>query len=198
MELTPLARAKRCGTTDSAHSPSVTLCHPLAAESGPGAAKLILLRGITTRSMRRFSTRPSGVSLFATGWNSARLRWRCVRAADAPRRRSASFTPTSLRSSCRPRNWDRRPSLIHAIECVRTVRNAWREVLNDPDANPGSARVIELPVRNTSRSAEDESTVVRWTASTASPGYGELFFQLLFLIEAGVVAIAGQQFIVPA
>lgn len=86
----------------------------------------------------------------------------------------------------------------HAIECVRTVRNAWREVLNDPDANPGSARVIELPVRNTSRSAEDESTVVRWTASTASPGYGELFFQLLFLIEAGVVAIAGQQFIVPA
>lgn len=33
---------------------------------------------------------------------------------------------------------------------------------------------------------------------TASPGYGELFFQLLFLIEAGVVPIAGQQFIVPA
>jgi flagellar secretion chaperone FliS len=25
----------------------------------------------------------------------------------------------------------------HAIECVRTVRNAWREVPKDPDANPG-------------------------------------------------------------
>ena len=34
----------------------------------------------------------------------------------------------------------------HAIECVRTVREAWREVAKDPSAVPGSARVLTMPV----------------------------------------------------
>jgi flagellar secretion chaperone FliS len=52
----------------------------------------------------------------------------------------------------------------HAIECVRTVRDAWREVARDPDANPGSGRVTELPARSAASDAEDEQAVASWTA----------------------------------
>lgn len=33
----------------------------------------------------------------------------------------------------------------HAIDCVRNVRDAWRQVARDPEARPGSARVRTMP-----------------------------------------------------
>jgi flagellar protein FliS len=33
----------------------------------------------------------------------------------------------------------------HAIDCVRNVRGAWREVARDPNARPPAARVIAMP-----------------------------------------------------
>jgi flagellar secretion chaperone FliS len=35
----------------------------------------------------------------------------------------------------------------HAIECVRTVRDAWREVARDPEVNPREHAVTAMPVR---------------------------------------------------
>ncbi|HUA91261.1 MAG TPA: flagellar export chaperone FliS [Terracidiphilus sp.] len=52
----------------------------------------------------------------------------------------------------------------HAIECVRTVRDAWREVAKDRDANPESARVIEFRGQGTFSIAEDERGSTSWTA----------------------------------
>ncbi|MGA7343170.1 MAG: flagellar export chaperone FliS [Terracidiphilus sp.] len=54
----------------------------------------------------------------------------------------------------------------HAIECVKNVRDAWREVAKDPDANPGSGRAPALPSRGASAfgAAEDEAAVTSWTA----------------------------------
>ena len=34
-----------------------------------------------------------------------------------------------------------RPKFDHAIECVRNVRDAWREVARDPDVNPAPVQV---------------------------------------------------------
>jgi flagellar secretion chaperone FliS len=44
----------------------------------------------------------------------------------------------------------------HAIHCVKTVRDAWREVAKDPAANPSAARA------GTGR--EEEDAVSSWTA----------------------------------
>jgi flagellar protein FliS len=33
----------------------------------------------------------------------------------------------------------------HAIQCVRNVRDAWREVAKDPNAHPASPKVIAMP-----------------------------------------------------
>jgi flagellar secretion chaperone FliS len=55
----------------------------------------------------------------------------------------------------------------HAIVCVRNVRNAWREVAKDPNANPGSAKVIQMSPRmgaNQSGSEADAITGASWTA----------------------------------
>jgi flagellar protein FliS len=54
----------------------------------------------------------------------------------------------------------------HAIECVKNVRDAWREVAKDPEANPASGRVITMPARGASSAAtvEDEPAVSSWTA----------------------------------
>lgn len=51
----------------------------------------------------------------------------------------------------------------HAIDCVRNVRDAWREVAKSPDAGLGSGRVIAMPSRGAS-AHEDEPDVVSWTA----------------------------------
>ena len=37
----------------------------------------------------------------------------------------------------------------HAIDCVRNVRDAWRNVAHDPDANSGSPRLMAMPARRT-------------------------------------------------
>jgi flagellar secretion chaperone FliS len=54
----------------------------------------------------------------------------------------------------------------HAIGCVRNVRDAWREVAKDPNANPNSRRVIAMPSRAESSPAatEDEPAIAGWTA----------------------------------
>src|ERR1039458_8925611 len=44
----------------------------------------------------------------------------------------------------------------HAIECVRNVRDAWRQVAKDPNAVPASPRVIAMPAR---RQADRKSVV---------------------------------------
>jgi flagellar secretion chaperone FliS len=52
----------------------------------------------------------------------------------------------------------------HAIEYVRNVRDAWRQVARDPDANPASARVADLPAQGASGALEEEQTLTSWTA----------------------------------
>jgi flagellar protein FliS len=54
----------------------------------------------------------------------------------------------------------------HAIDCVKNVRDAWREVAKDPHANPGFGRVIAMPARGASNAAtdEDEPAITSWTA----------------------------------
>ena len=34
-----------------------------------------------------------------------------------------------------------RPKFLHAIECIRNVREAWRQVATDPDVNPAPTQV---------------------------------------------------------
>ena len=57
----------------------------------------------------------------------------------------------------------------HAIDCVRNVRDAWREVARDPDANPGSARAAPMPARRSAGFEEsafvsDAVAGSNWTA----------------------------------
>jgi len=54
----------------------------------------------------------------------------------------------------------------HAIECVKTVRDAWREVAKDPAANPDPGRAVLMPARGTSsaEAADNETAVSGWTA----------------------------------
>ena len=48
-----------------------------------------------------------------------------------------------------------RQKFDHAIDCVRNVRDAWRQVARDPSVNPAPAQVIEMPRRRQS-AFEDE------------------------------------------
>ena len=41
-----------------------------------------------------------------------------------------------------------KPRFEHAINCVRNVRGAWREVAKTSAAKPVSSRLLEMPVRN--------------------------------------------------
>ncbi|MGP8227438.1 MAG: flagellar export chaperone FliS [Terracidiphilus sp.] len=41
------------------------------------------------------------------------------------------------------------PKFQHAIDCVRNVRDAWREVARDPDANSDSAPVLMMSSHRT-------------------------------------------------
>jgi len=52
-----------------------------------------------------------------------------------------------------------KPKFEHAIECVRNLRDAWREVARDPDANPGSPSLQTTPVPPADRPAGSS-----WTA----------------------------------
>jgi len=54
----------------------------------------------------------------------------------------------------------------HTIDCVRNVRDAWREVARDPHANAGNGHMLAMPSRGASSAiaADDESAVTSWTA----------------------------------
>jgi flagellar protein FliS len=41
-----------------------------------------------------------------------------------------------------------KPKFEHAIDCVRNVRDAWREVAKTATADPASSRVLAMPGRN--------------------------------------------------
>ena len=55
------------------------------------------------------------------------------------------------------------PKFQHAIDCVRNVRDAWREVARDPNANFDSAPVLTMPSRRAAEPAETASGS-NWTA----------------------------------
>lgn len=51
----------------------------------------------------------------------------------------------------------------HAIDCVRNVRDAWREVARDPAANSGSAQVFAMQPQAAAGEAADTATGSNWT-----------------------------------
>jgi flagellar protein FliS len=53
----------------------------------------------------------------------------------------------------------------HAIDCVRNVRDAWRQVARDPEANLASTRMGAIPMRRASGMDEtDAGAVSDWMA----------------------------------
>ena len=57
----------------------------------------------------------------------------------------------------------------HAIDCVRNVRDAWREVAKDPNANPASSNLLTMPraapiAAERVPAATDAPTGSNWTA----------------------------------
>jgi flagellar protein FliS len=59
-----------------------------------------------------------------------------------------------------------RQKFEHAIECVKNVRNAWREVAKDPEANTDLRRIgagTQGPRQGVSEDA-DTAVVAHWTA----------------------------------
>jgi flagellar protein FliS len=63
-----------------------------------------------------------------------------------------------------------RPKFDHAIECVKNVRDAWREVARDPEVNPAPIQVSAMfspPSQGSLDNAgfgEDASAGSRWNA----------------------------------
>jgi flagellar protein FliS len=61
-----------------------------------------------------------------------------------------------------------RQKFEHAIECVKNVRGAWREVAKDPEANTGSPRIGARPqgsLQSFSENADaDAAVAAQWTA----------------------------------
>jgi flagellar protein FliS len=51
----------------------------------------------------------------------------------------------------------------HAIDCVRNVRDAWREVARDPGANSAAPSVLMMPSRPAAEPADTASSS-SWTA----------------------------------
>jgi flagellar protein FliS len=53
----------------------------------------------------------------------------------------------------------------HAIDCVKNVRDAWRQVAQGTEANQSSAKVIAMPSRDHAESPESEAMAgSSWTA----------------------------------
>lgn len=53
----------------------------------------------------------------------------------------------------------------HTIDCVKNVRDAWRQVAQGTEANPGSAKVIAMPSREHAESPASEAMASSsWTA----------------------------------
>jgi flagellar protein FliS len=61
-----------------------------------------------------------------------------------------------------------RQKFEHAIECVRNVRDAWREVARDPEANADMPRVVARPQSRrqsvSEQSDADSAVAAHWTA----------------------------------
>lgn len=63
-----------------------------------------------------------------------------------------------------------RQKFQHAIECVRNVRDAWREVARDPTVNPAPAQLIPMPrhrdagISSDAYGAEAPAAGSRWNA----------------------------------
>jgi flagellar protein FliS len=57
-----------------------------------------------------------------------------------------------------------RPKFDHAIGCVRTVRDAWRQVAKDPDANGGLPSVAVPPRRQSGDGSDSAVAGSNWTA----------------------------------
>jgi flagellar protein FliS len=61
-----------------------------------------------------------------------------------------------------------RQKFEHAIKCVRNVRDAWREVARDPEANADMLRVAARPQSRRQSASEqpdaDVAVAARWTA----------------------------------
>jgi flagellar protein FliS len=61
-----------------------------------------------------------------------------------------------------------RQKFEHAIECVKNVRGAWREVAKDPKANAGLPHVANLPQGRQQSNSEnfdaDTAVAAQWTA----------------------------------
>jgi len=52
----------------------------------------------------------------------------------------------------------------HAIDCVRNVRDAWREVARDPNLNSVSPNVLAMPARAAAAEPADTAAGSSWTA----------------------------------
>ena len=52
----------------------------------------------------------------------------------------------------------------HTIDCVRNVRDAWREVARDPNANSDSPRVLMMTSRPAAAAPADTASGSSWTA----------------------------------
>ena len=48
-----------------------------------------------------------------------------------------------------------KPKFEHAIDCVRNVRNAWRQVARDPAVNPGPLQAPGLPLARSGFEGDD-------------------------------------------
>ncbi len=57
-----------------------------------------------------------------------------------------------------------KPKFEHAIECVKNVRDAWRAVAKDPEANRSAARADAPGNRSSGAGREEEAAVSSWTA----------------------------------
>jgi len=52
----------------------------------------------------------------------------------------------------------------YAIECVRNVRDAWREVARDTSINSGSSQVLTMPSRTAGPEPSEAGPGASWTA----------------------------------
>ena len=57
-----------------------------------------------------------------------------------------------------------KPKFQHAIDCVRNVRDAWREVARDPKASSALPRELTIPSRLAAVESPEAATRSSWTA----------------------------------
>jgi len=93
----------------------------------------------------------------------------------------------------------------HAIECVKNVRDAWRQVAKDPAVNPAPPQVsgitpglMQPGFDNSDLRSSGFRRLKMEMRDSPHSGDGEFFLQLLLVIEAGVVAVKGEQLVVSA